>query len=476
MPENEPSLSPLLAPLRSACTTQFSQLKSHFQASGDGAAVLRLHSEEIDSLLQQIYPAAISPELAPVQGGEELCLAAVGGYGRAELFPFSDLDLLFVARDERILKAARENIAAFARALWDLQLRVSHSARTLEDCGRLHGGNLEFSVSLLDLRYVAGDRAIYEELRSATVPHMITRDGQDLARNLIDRSLERHAKHGKTIFHLEPDVKESPGGLRDFHAARWLGAIAEIRSGARPAPANDKRPAKEDQPVEDAVQFLSDVRCFLHFERDRNDNLLTYELHESAARLGLGVRYGERMDAAEWMREYYRRVRSIERLSARATEDARPSRSSLYGLFLDWRSRLSNADFAVIHGKIFPRARGPADWPLLLRMFEMMARHLLDLSREAERWMEESVAALSGGSAGGEWTSADSAALWPALRDVLTLPGAADALRAMRQLGMLAALIPEFRAVDSLVVRDFYHRYTVDEHTFRAIQTLSDLK
>ncbi|MGH9397058.1 MAG: [protein-PII] uridylyltransferase [Terriglobia bacterium] len=477
MPENDPSSPSLLAPLLTACTGQFSQLKSHFEATGDGAAVLQLRSARVDSILQDLYSATMAPQRLPepaAEGPEGFCLAAVGGYGRVELFPFSDLDLLFAARDERILKSMRESMAAFARTLWDLQMRVFHTARTIEDCGHLHGGNLEFSVSLLDIRYVAGDRVLFDELRCQAIPHLVARDGQDLARNLIDHTSERHAKHGKTIFHLEPDVKEAPGGLRDYQVARWLAVIAEMASRAHLAQAEDLWPPKARQPVEDAVQFLSAVRCFLHFQQGRNDNLLTYELHERAARLGLGVHYGEPVDPAQWMRDYYRHVRSIQRLATLAMESVRPSRSSLYGLFQDWRSRLSNADFAVIRGRIFPRSQGPADWPLLLSLFEMMARHSLDLSREAERWAEETLAALR--PEGAESRGTDQEAVWPALRKALTLPGAADALRAMHRLGLLTALLPEFRAIDSLVIRDFYHRYTVDEHTFMTVQTLCELK
>ncbi|MGH9345281.1 MAG: [protein-PII] uridylyltransferase [Terriglobia bacterium] len=479
MSENAIPLPPELPPLAGACAAQFSNLRTGFEASGDGIQFLRLRSAHVDLVIRALYTALISPQSGTPEG---LCLVAAGGYGREELFPFSDLDLYFVARDEPSWKPYREPIAEMARALWDLQMRVSHSTRTIEECGRLHSGNLEFSISLLDVRYLAGDLALFERLQSQTILNLIVRDGNDLLRNLIDKTSERHAKHGKTIFHLEPDVKEAPGGLRDYHVACWLTRIAEMTESRRwTADASPLALRQAAGGIGQAFEFLSAVRCFLHFEQGRNDNLLTYELHEKAAALGLGVRYGEPFEPAQWMTTYYRHVRSIQYLTTRMIGDSLPSRSSLYGLFQDWRSRLSNADFSVLRGKIYPRSLAPAAWPALLSLFEMMARHALELGREAERWVEESLTGLRARAGAAIQNHAGTAPalppeVWPALRRLLALPGTADALRAMHRLGALAELIPEFKLIDALVIRDFYHRYTVDEHSFMTIQTLCELR
>ncbi|MGH9405729.1 MAG: [protein-PII] uridylyltransferase [Terriglobia bacterium] len=478
----------LLPELATRSAAQFSELRAAFEATGDGRDCLRRRSELVDAIVRELYLAWIASLPADPEG---VCLIAVGGYGRADLFPYSDLDLLFVARDSRILSSCRDAIAGLARDLWDLQMRVSHSARTLEECARFDSENLEFSISLLDLRYLAGERALFEALQNQTLPHLIGRDGPDLVRNLVSKSSERHSKHGHTIFHLEPDVKEAPGGLRDYHVARWLARIREISSSGRGASAAGPT-AEPAQRVEQAVQFLSSVRCFLHFDRKRNDNLLTYELQDEAAARAIGGAEGlggkpgnsrKSTDAAQWMRAYYRHVRSVESFAGRAIEDSRPPRSSLYGLFQDWRSRLSTADFSVIQGKIFPRSPAPAGWPALLSLFEMMARHSLDLSREAERWVEESRAGLvASATPAPDSPPAPPRATparppqWPAFRRMLALPATANALRAMHRLGLLDELIPEFRSIDALVIRDFYHRYTVDEHTFMTIETLCELK
>jgi [protein-PII] uridylyltransferase len=170
------------------------------------------------------------------------------------------------------------------------------------------------------------------------------------------------------------------------------------------------------------------------------------------------------------MRTYFRHARSVKRLTARLFDEIAPARSSLYGLFQDWRSRLSNADFSVVRGRIFPRQPSTLDdLKLLLGLFEMMARHGLDLSGEAERWVEEAVTRIPAQPPDPPW-------LWEHFRRILVLPHAAVALRAMHRLGLLVALFPEFHSVDCLVVRDYFHRYTVDEHTLMTIENLHRLR
>lgn len=474
MPANE-YLAPAALPLSSLAefyASESTNLKQAFEASGDGVAFIRARAGLVDQVIARLYGSLLSARL---EEPSNFCLLAVGGFGRQELFPFSDVDLLFLAYDGPTLHLYREAVAAITKNLWDLRLRVGHSARTLPDCAQLHRDNLEFSVALLEVRYLAGDRLLFEALRSQAIPRLVARDQQDLVRNLIDLTQKRHAKYGKTIFHLEPDVKQAPGGLRDFHVAQWLALIPRLADRGSWDVPEDFWPPAVWEPARQSARFLSAVRCFLHFEHGRNDNLLTYEAQEkaAAASVGLvGLSDGKPADPAKWMRQYYLHVRSIYRLTSRQIEEATPSRASLYGLFQDWRSRLSNPDFSVIRGKVFPRSGPSRDIHPLLHLFEMMARHGLELSREAERWAEESLRLMMAGTGD---AALSGRAAWPAFRRVLGLPHTADALRAMHRLGLLTALFPEFRAVDALVIRDYFHRYTVDEHSFVAIQNLCEL-
>src|SRR5437899_1836642 len=223
--------SSTLAELYAAESTK---VRRAFEATGDGLAAARERSRLMDKIVAQLYRDLLSPDPA---GPGNFCLVAVGGYGRQELFPYSDVDLLFLSESARVSESFRQPVAAIARALWDLRLRVGHSTRTLAECGQLHRDNLEFSIALLDCRYLAGDEALFARLRDHAIPQLMARDARDLIGNLLEMTRRRHEKHGGTIFHLEPNLKEAPGGLRDYQVSRWLALISELdRTGAWVSP------------------------------------------------------------------------------------------------------------------------------------------------------------------------------------------------------------------------------------------------
>jgi [protein-PII] uridylyltransferase len=463
-----PAAGPLtLSILADYYAAESQRIQQSFETTNEGLAVLRARSDLVDALVVRLYQEFIS---ADPQEPRHVCLLALGGYGRRELFPHSDIDLLFLTEDGNAQSTYREAIATFLRMLWDLRMRVGNSTHTLAECGRLYRDNLEFNVSLLDLRFLAGDPDLYTRLRSSVVPHMVARDRQDLVRNLVELTGQRHAKHGNTIFHLEPNLKDAPGCLRDFHVCRWLARIEELEKTRGWTPPEMLWPDRDRPAAQRAFGFLADARCFLHYHYGRDDNQLSYDAQARAAARGVGLKRTERPAPANWMRIYFRQARVIDQLTAELMEESAPARSGLYALYQDWRSRLSNADFSVVRGRIF--ARHPTafagDSLLLLRLFEMVARHGLPLSRETEKLVESELARADAG-------MLRPPQLWQHFRRILVQPYTAEALRNMHRLGLLTRLFPEFQAIDSLVIRDFYHRYTVDEHSFMTLENLHRL-
>ena len=453
------------------------RIQQSFDGTGDGLAALRGRSEVVDTAVASLYRHYFSSQLD--QPGK-FCMLALGGYGRRELFPHSDIDLLFLSESSAEQASQRMAIAALLRELWDLRLRVGHSVHTLAECGRLYRQNLEFNVALLDCRYLAGDPELFNRLHDDVYPHLVSRDHQDLFRNLAEITRARHRKYDDTIFHLEPNLKDGPGGLRDYHVCRWLARISAIQKHKVWSPPEELWPAAWRAEVGPAWEFLCATRCFLHYFRERDDNQLSYECQDEACARGIGCRRG--MDPGsgnsqlpppspeDWMRAYFRRVRSICQLTLRLLDDYTPAGRGLYGLFQNWRSRLSNADFSVLREKVyFRQPSAPAQDPaLVLRLFETVARHGLEVSREAEKAVAEALAH-------GVTNRLEAGVVWKQFRQILCFPAAAKALREMNRLGVLRALFPEFQAIDSLVIRDFFHRYTVDEHSFMTIQNLHAL-
>jgi len=452
--------------LRDLYLSESGQIRARFEESGDGLAAVRERAALVDSIAQQLYAAFIVPEPGVP---ERFCLAALGGFGRKVLFPGSDVDLLFLAGDARTEEQHKRGIANLCRELWDLGLRVSPATRSLAECGRLYRDNLEFNVSLLDCRYLAGDAQLFTRLHEEVVPQLVVRERQPLVQNLAELTRTRHAKYSQTIFHLEPNLKEGPGGLRDYNVACWLALISAIEK-RRPRPSAGLLAQELHEDCLRAFDFLCAVRCFLHYRQGRDDNALSYELQAEAAAAGIGAKASGAMEPAEWMRLYFRHARSIDRAATQFLDDAAGARSSLYRAFDDWRSRLSNADFQVSHGRILLRqSTAMEDASTALALFEFVARHGLKISRDAEHRIEKALPLLRQRLPG-------LPGFWDRLRVILTLPYAADALRGLHRSGLLTMLLPEFHAIDALVIRDYYHRYTVDEHSFLTIENLHRLR
>ena len=444
--------------------TESEKIRAGFEDSQNGQAAVRQRSDLVDKVTTQLWNSA-------VEGAEELgkiCVVALGGYGRQSLFPCSDVDLLFLCASSPD-EYGQKHIRKLCQDLWDLHLRVSPTTRTLADCSKLHRDNLEFNISLLDCRYLCGNAGIFEQLRTQIIPKMVAQDATELMHRLADLTRARHRKYGQTIFHLEPNIKDCPGGLRDYQVANWLTLVAELEKTRVWPKAENVLPATLRKDCGAALDFLSAVRCFLHYRQGRDLNGLTYELQSEAAAAGIGSAGGSPTTPSEWMRGYFRHARAIYRLTV-LLDEVPQARSGLYRLFENRKSRLSNADFSVVDGRIFLRQLSSVEDPsVLFSLFEFVARHGLKLSAETERCVEAAVTTI-------QRTANQHSDLWEQLRRILILPHAGATLRAMHRSGVLVLFFSEFGAIDSLVIRDYYHRYTVDEHSFVAIENLHALR
>ena len=376
-----------------------------------------------------------------------MSILAVGGYGRRELFPYSDVDLLLLVDKEIHGETQREALSTFLRSLWDNGLRLSQSVHTIAECCQFDSNNVELSISLIDQRFLIGDHDLYD-LLAERLPKFFRSNRTSLIKHLIKLTNQRHAKFHDTIYHLEPNIKETPGGMRDLHVVHWLSRLRSTET-------------EPDAELRQAREFLSAIRCRLHYTAGRDSNVLTFDLQEELSE-----------DAAAWMREYYRYAREISRCAKQQMEQSEQmSEGGLSRQFREWRSRLSNADFSVIRERLFFRSpqQIASDPALVLRLFEFVARHGIRLSLEAERRVRDHKLYL-------EEYFASSRPLWPSLQRLLQLPHAALALRAMHETRLLQTIIPVWDQIECLVVRDFYHRYTVDEHTLVTFEYLEELR
>ena len=479
------------------------EIRGAFATGATGAVTVAARSAAVDELIVGLWKQAVveSPVL-----GHGIAVLAVGGYGRRELFPYSDVDLLYLL-DGKVSEAEiKQPIRRISQQLWDCGLRLSPTSRKRSEAERFDTENAEFTVALLDHRLLTGEEAVYRRMADVGFPKMLERENKALAAGLVQLTSERHAKYGDTPFHLEPSIKDCPGGLRDVHVCAWLERLEDVGRGSGAAQAEGAGGglvngglargglASDREEFRQAVGFLFTVRCFLHYRHERDDNTLDWHSQDAAAAMGIGMGArrleqladpaAEGVEAAYWMRLYFRHARSVERCLTQMLEEAAGNKprkmrwtASAKAAFAKARRGAEPAavGFRVTGGRAVldeaaPGAGDPAEDPdVVLQLFAAMARSGCGLERGSEERISQALPLLSAHLEEGP-------ALWRHMQEILLGFFAGKALRMMHTLGILELLLPEFHGIDALVIRDAYHRYTVDEHTLVVIDTLHGLE
>ena len=421
------------ATARTALDAARDELRGEIGRGAGGRAALERHAGRVDDLLRQLYSDAGVPE-------RPVAVIALGGYGRRHLSLHSDIDLL-VLFGGRIGPSEERFLRGFLHPLWDLGVVVGHQVRELDEFADLETDNPEFLLALLDARLVAGAEQLFERLgsmfhRPATHAYIV--------RSLQQLIEERHTKFNATLYQLEPDVKEAPGALRDVMAARTIAALTDpllLRRG----PADPGR-------FEDAEDFLLRVRSILHREAGRNQNVLSHELQEKTAEV-LGYPGAQPQQRVErLMSDYFRHARTVSRSLEWARRTAPVPVGPNLGLSRDGIRFLDPVQ----------AARNPASW---IGAFQAAIDAGTEVTEEALSCIQQHV----DGCRPEDFTpeARDKAAV---LRLLKPRPGLYARLSQMHDCGLLGRLFPEFQAISWRVVRDFYHKYTVDEHTLLTIR------
>lgn len=465
---------------------QMLAIRDAFKAGASGCTTIAARAQAMDELIASLWKRAVEQTPALATG---VALVALGGYGRSELFPYSDVDLLYLLDGKVSEKELKQPIRRISQELWDCGIRLSPQTRKRSEAEKFDADNVEFALALLDHRLLCGDAAVYERFASVGLPKMLERESKTIMAGLVQLTSDRHKKYGDTLFHLEPSIKDCPGGLRDVHVCAWMRTLADVSSGKKPEAVKQRKQglaAGDREEFAEAVEFLFLVRCFLHYRHERDDNTLDWQAQDAAAKELTGPGHqrsshgGSSADAAYWMRLYFRHARSVERRLTQMLElvpaKQRAGRWTVPGFSRARRnSDPAPVGFRVESGRAILAAAGgtagdPAQDPeVVLQLFAVMSRTGCVLDRASEERMSQALPLLSNHLEEGP-------VLWRHLREILLGVHAGRTLRAMHALGFLELLIPEFHGIDALVIRDAYHRYTVDEHTMVLIDTLHGLE
>ncbi len=393
-------------------------LKNRFLENPSSTPIETVISAKIDELIREYWSDRSGPRA--------FALLAIGGYGRGAVHPQSDIDLLFFFKDV----IDEESIKAVLHPLWNLQFKVGHQIRHADDFKEFDETHMESYTAFLDCRFLLGDPTVAEEFEHEILRGMIQNNRDRFLRALVDMKAARYKQFGDTIYQLEPDLKDAPGGLRDAHWSGWARKTLEFTSGCLP---------------DDALRLHACIRNFLHFHSGRNFNVLSFEFQEQIA-AKIGYEDSHRGEAAEnLMRDYFLKAREVAR-QASLWEEAvigSPSRVSIPSDFSDpfdmlkafaeahrKKARLDSATLAAIRQRVLSFDGALANHPKAGRM-------ILNMMKDRR--------------------------------------GIYDTLLAMHEVGLLGKVFPDFEEIRCRVIRDFFHKYTVDEHSLIAIRNIEQL-
>jgi [protein-PII] uridylyltransferase len=426
----------------------------------------------VDALLRILFDFA-TQRLHPVANpttGERLTLIAVGGYGRAEMAPYSDVDIGFLT-PARQTPWAEQVIESMLYALWDLGLKIGHSSRSIDEMVRQAKADVTIRTALLEARFVCGDTALYDEAAKrfkADVQHGTER--QFIADKLAERDA-RHVKMGDTRYVVEPNVKEGKGGLRDLHALFWIGKyIYDVQRGADLVDVGLLTKA-EYRLFNRADNFLQAVRCHLHSITRRAEDRLTFDVQrEIATRMRFSDRPGK--PAVErFMQYYFLQAKTVGNLSGvflAHLDELFAARGSRFGLPTIRRRPGKLHGFVLDRGRLaLPRDDFFREDPVrLIEIFALADLHGVEIHPLAMRAAGRDAKLIDDHRAD---LRANALFL-----DVLTSPRDPElVLRWMNETGVFGRFVPDFGRVVGQMQFDMYHHYTVDEHTIRAIGLLA---
>ncbi|MGO4914037.1 [protein-PII] uridylyltransferase [Pseudogemmobacter sp. W21_MBD1_M6] len=421
----------------------------------------------LDVALRHLHP------LPSPTSGEKIALIAVGGYGRAEMAPYSDVDLLFLT-PYKITPWAESVIESMLYILWDLRLKVGHASRTIKDSIRLAKEDYTIRTALLEHRYLGGDRTLAVELHDRLWSELFNTTGAEFIEAKLAERATRHKKQGGQRYVVEPNVKEGKGGLRDLQSLFWIAkylhrveTVAElVRLGVFTQ--------DEFNSFDKAETFLWAVRCHLHLISNRAMDQLNFDLQvEVAERMGYKDHSGRRA-VEHFMQDYFRhatRVGELTRIFLTSLEAIHAKKEPmLIGLFR--RRRKVKDGYIVEQGRL--NVADPKSWLSdnlnQLRIFEEALRTGLLLHPDAMRLLAANQHLIDD-----EMRSNKEAVR--IFTDLLLKKGNPErALRRMNELGILGAFLPEFEPIVAMMQFNMYHHYTVDEHIIQCISTLAQIE
>jgi [protein-PII] uridylyltransferase len=457
---------------RSAASSSF---ETTFLTTPRAARALVTAQAGLTDVLVQVADSAarlLHPVPNPTEA-ERIAILGVGGYGRAEMAPHSDVDLLFLS-PWKITPWAESVIETMLYLLWDLKLKLGHASRTVKESLRLGREDVTIRTALLEHRFICGDAALAADLDARLWSELFRSTGPEFIEAKLAERAERHRRQGGQRYVLEPNVKEGKGGLRDLQTLYWIGKYLHRVPSAEGLVGAGLLSREEFDSFAKAEDFLWAARCHLHYITGRATDVLTFDLQvEVAERMGYRDAGGRRA-VEHFMQDYFRlatRVGELTRIFLTELEARHAKReASLFGIFK--RTKQVRKGYMLVQGRldVTDPAAFLADKLNLLRVFEEALRTGYLLHPNVMRMLAANLDLIDD-------DMRDDPEAQGIFLDLLLKHGNPERpLRRMNELGVLSAFIPEFEPIVAMMQFNVYHHYTVDEHIIQTISCLAQIE
>ena len=452
-----------------------SEVRRRFEAGAPGSFVAAANSRLVDEIVSALFEFAtltVYPKANPT-ADERISVVAVGGYGRGELAPHSDVDLLFLLPNKPT-PWIEQVVEYVLYMLWDTGLTIGHATRSLGECIRRARRDVTIRTALLEARCVTGDEALYGALRRRFADRVMKRTGPAFVRAKLDERERRHHRMGDSRYVLEPNIKEGKGGLRDLHTLFWIAKYLYRVDGVAELIERGVLTAEEHTRFAKAQEFLWTVRCHLHYLAGRAEERLTFDVQPE---IGRRMRYTDRAGASgveRFMKHYFlvaKDVGDLTRIFCAAIE-AEHHRSAPFSLSRPGLRRREIEGFVVDGGRLTVASKDAfaADPAAMIRLFHVADKRSLDIHPWALRLITQNLKRIDAG------LREDGEANRLFVETLTSRKDPETALRRMNEAGVLGRFIPDFGRVVAQMQHDMYHVYTVDEHTIRAIGMLARIE
>ncbi len=457
---------------RQALAEGFDSLKVRHAEGASGQESVRTYARLMDDVIASLTRFIAQDAAADKLTATPLVVMALGGYGRGELHPLSDIDLMVIYEGE-MTPYVQRTMHELLYALWDLGLHVGHSLRSLDDCVAMARTDFPSRTSMQEARILAGDRRLFARFQRVLRENVFRRDFAAFLETTLAERDQRYRKFGASPYIGEPNLKESAGGLRDMHTAMWLAAAKFGARSLRELADKGLITPREQAAADAALTFLWRVRNELHFLFGHKNDVLARDVQPRVAK-NLGYESdAQTLGVERFMRDYYLHARVIHRVSKRLIARCQETLRSRGSAERRQRQQALADGLVFFDGSLHLVDRDPA--PLraeparLMKVFWHLHRLGCELSLDLERAVEDSLHLVD-----------DAFRRSPAVRDLFldvcrTWGRVAQTFSEMHELGLLGRYLPEFGALTCLVQYDVYHRFSADQHSLLAVEHLEAL-